>query len=207
MATWQRRVVLLLLVAAACLSIPRSILAQVPSMQDVIYLSNGSVIRGQIIEQVPNESLKIKTADGSTFAFKMSEVIKITKEEGVPVRGTGPRREPAVAALLSLAIPGAGQIYNGQTGKGVLQFGAAVVGLAAFSGAAYDAEELTYAGLGLALGVSLWSLIDAPVTASKMNRERGYSKADPAEPPMALSLANIRAGGTSSPGLLVRVAF
>lgn len=49
-------------------------------LQEVVYLKNGSVIRGTIIEQVPNESLKIETNDGSIFAYKMSEVEKITKE-------------------------------------------------------------------------------------------------------------------------------
>ena len=40
------------------------------SLQEVVYLKNGSVIRGTIIEQVPNESLKIQTSDGSVFAWK-----------------------------------------------------------------------------------------------------------------------------------------
>jgi len=48
---------------------------------DVVYLKNGSVIRGMIIEQVPNESLKIQTRDGSVFVYAISEVEKITKEE------------------------------------------------------------------------------------------------------------------------------
>ena len=48
---------------------------------DVVYLKNGSVIRGIIIEQVPNQSLRIKTVDGNVFAYDVSEVEKITKEE------------------------------------------------------------------------------------------------------------------------------
>jgi hypothetical protein len=49
--------------------------------QDVVYLKNGSVIKGMITEQVPNQSLTIETKDGSIFVFKMSEIIKITKEK------------------------------------------------------------------------------------------------------------------------------
>lgn len=49
-------------------------------IQEVVYLKNGSIIRGLIIEQIPNESLKIQTRDGNVFAYKMSEVQKITKE-------------------------------------------------------------------------------------------------------------------------------
>ncbi len=47
---------------------------------DVIYLKNGSIIRGMVMEQIPNESIKIQTADGSLFVYKMDEVLKITKE-------------------------------------------------------------------------------------------------------------------------------
>ena len=38
------------------------------SYQDVVYLKNGSVIRGLIMEQVPSQSLKLVTPDGSTFS-------------------------------------------------------------------------------------------------------------------------------------------
>lgn len=48
--------------------------------QEVVYLKNGSIIRGTIIEQVPNKSIKIETSDGSIFVYQMDEVEKITKE-------------------------------------------------------------------------------------------------------------------------------
>ncbi len=47
---------------------------------EVVYLKNGSIIRGLIIEQVPNKSLKIQTSDGSVFSYTIDEVEKITKE-------------------------------------------------------------------------------------------------------------------------------
>ncbi len=47
---------------------------------EVVYLKNGSIIRGVIIEQIPNVSLKIKTKDGNVFFYKMEDVEKITKE-------------------------------------------------------------------------------------------------------------------------------
>jgi len=59
--------------------------------EDVLYLKNGSILRGIIIEQVPNESLKIQTKDRNVFVYKMDEVLKIAKEE-VPVIKKG--REP-----------------------------------------------------------------------------------------------------------------
>jgi hypothetical protein len=48
--------------------------------EDVIYLKNYNIIHGMIIEQIPNESIKIKTKDNNVFYFKISEIEKITKE-------------------------------------------------------------------------------------------------------------------------------
>jgi len=48
---------------------------------DVVYLKNGSVIKGIIIEQIPNETVRIKTLDGSSeMVCKMDDIQKITKE-------------------------------------------------------------------------------------------------------------------------------
>jgi hypothetical protein len=48
--------------------------------EDVVYLKNGSIIRGMIMEQIPNQSLKIQTADRNLFVFTFDEIEKITKE-------------------------------------------------------------------------------------------------------------------------------
>ncbi len=49
--------------------------------EDVVYLKNGSVVHGMIVEQVPNESVKIQTKGKDVFVFKMDEIEKITKEK------------------------------------------------------------------------------------------------------------------------------
>jgi hypothetical protein len=51
------------------------------NMQDVVYLKNGTVVRGIIIEQIPNKSLKIKSNDNNVFVFDFIDIDKITKEE------------------------------------------------------------------------------------------------------------------------------
>ena len=51
--------------------------------EDIVYLKNGSVIHGMIIEQIPNESIRIKS-EKNIFVFKMDEILKITKEEVSP---------------------------------------------------------------------------------------------------------------------------
>jgi len=48
--------------------------------EEVVYLKNGSIIHGVIIEQVPNYSIKIQTKDGNIFVYKLEEIEKITKE-------------------------------------------------------------------------------------------------------------------------------
>jgi hypothetical protein len=49
--------------------------------EDVVYLKNGNIYRGTIIEQVPNVSLKIETIGGNVFSVQISDVAKFTKEE------------------------------------------------------------------------------------------------------------------------------
>jgi hypothetical protein len=54
--------------------------AQNSTYQEVVYLKNGGIIRGIIIEQIPSEKLKIETKDGNVFVYTYSEIEKITKE-------------------------------------------------------------------------------------------------------------------------------
>lgn len=60
-----------------------SVILYAQQYEDVVYLKNGSIIHGIILEQIPGESIKIQTKDGNTFGFKMDEVQKMTKEEVV----------------------------------------------------------------------------------------------------------------------------
>ena len=47
---------------------------------EAVHLKNGSIIRGVIIEQTPNQNLKIQTGDGNVFVYSFDEIEKITKE-------------------------------------------------------------------------------------------------------------------------------
>lgn len=49
-------------------------------MQDVVYLKNGSEIRGEIIELDPHSHVKIRTKDGNLFVFQVEEILRVTKE-------------------------------------------------------------------------------------------------------------------------------
>lgn len=50
------------------------------NFQDVVFLKNGGIIRGLIIEQTPNVSLKIETSGKNVFVYSIDEIEKITKE-------------------------------------------------------------------------------------------------------------------------------
>ncbi len=51
-----------------------------PVQRDVVYLKNGSTIRGAVIEILPDSIVKIKTPDSSLFVFPMSDVEKTRNE-------------------------------------------------------------------------------------------------------------------------------
>jgi len=94
--------------------------------QDVVYLKNGSIIRGVIIEQIPNKTLKIRTTDGNVFVYNMDEITRITKEpstqpqsqETQKVQIVMNQKSPGTAAFLSFLVPGLGNIYAEKVGTG-----------------------------------------------------------------------------------------
>jgi len=55
-------------------------MAQNNNQQDVVYLKNGGIMRGTLLEFIPDSLLKIQTVDGNVFVYKMREVVKYSKE-------------------------------------------------------------------------------------------------------------------------------
>lgn len=49
--------------------------------EDVMYLKNGNVYRGSIIEQVPGQTMKIQTEGGNIYNVAVVDIEKITKEQ------------------------------------------------------------------------------------------------------------------------------
>lgn len=103
---------LLLLTFLFCISL--TVFAQ---QNEAVYLKNGSVIKGTIIEQIPNESLKIETSDGSIFVYKMEEVAKITKETSQNKGQANQSRSNSVFTN------GNGRTYDIQGYRGFVDFG------------------------------------------------------------------------------------
>lgn len=65
------------------LFIPASILSaqENRNSEDVVYFKNGSIIRGEIIEQNGSESLRIRTVGRNVLVVRLDEVREIKREE------------------------------------------------------------------------------------------------------------------------------
>ena len=197
-------------------------------MEDVVYLKDGTIVRGTIIEQIPGESLKIQTQGGSMFLYTLDEIAKIVKEPVLePEVKAEPdpkpddttdeaakmaqesmlemkgqvrvkKKEPWLAFALSLVMPGAGQFYNDQYTKGVVQLGAVAAG----AGLVFIGVQDNYKAYGLDADGNpfyhwtdpegnnktralpggilwacfhLWSMIDAPRSAIRINEQSRQS--------------------------------
>jgi len=120
------------------------------SYQDVVYLKNGSIIRGTIIEQVPNVSLKIETADKSVMVYKMDEIEKISKE---PILNTNPKSgsssgvKPGYCGILNIGY-GFG---IGESSKGINSLNLDFIN---------GFQLFPYFSVGLGTGVKVWFIKD-----------------------------------------------
>lgn len=82
---------------------------------DVIYTKSGSIVKGVIVETVPDISYKIKTNDGNIFVFKAEEIEKIEKLETSKKKA---KAEPALgkrSGFSSIEEIGASLILNEKT--------------------------------------------------------------------------------------------
>lgn len=62
--------------------------------QDVVYLKNGNIIKGKIIEEKDNEYLKIEILGGTMFIFQTAEVEKIVRDEATELPSYLKYRKP-----------------------------------------------------------------------------------------------------------------
>lgn len=118
-------------------------------LQEVVYLKNGSMIRGTVIEQVPGQSLKIQTADGSIFVYRMDEVEKITKESPIQTKRT--------ATLASAGdITGYRGFVDFGFTKGLGDSGADRFELTTSHGYQFTPYFFTGAGIGIHYYMDMW---------------------------------------------------
>lgn len=143
--------------------------------EDVVYLKDGGVIHGTIIEQRPGDSILIRTRDGNVLRFQMDQIERMAKE-AVNRPAQMHRKNAGAAFVLSLLITGGGQAYNDQWGKGAGMLGGQVLGIALIPTFGASCDQSDDCGMLLLdvvaiIGIKLWSLIDAPITSTSINRQ------------------------------------
>ena len=58
-----------------------TLLAFAQNNQEIVYLKNGNKVKGIIIEEIPNTSIKVKTSNGSILVYSIHEIEKIISPE------------------------------------------------------------------------------------------------------------------------------
>jgi hypothetical protein len=104
--------------------------------------------------------------------------------KGITAPPTYLYKSPGEAALFSFIIPGAGQMYNGQVGKGVgllvISGGALIAGAAMSNNANCNGftcnQDYTPLAIGAVVSVGVWiySIFDAYGTAKQHNAQAGF---------------------------------
>ena len=106
--------------------------------EDVVYLVNGNIIRGKIIEYKSGEYVKIKSYGGNVWVFKEGEIDKIVKEKVVQEsdliqikKEKGYYNYTGIGILAgsrysNLSAPFSIQTVNGYQSKGSLYFGGGI---------------------------------------------------------------------------------
>lgn len=165
--------------------------AQQNNYQDVVYLKDGSIIRGIIIEQIPNKSIKIETVDKNVFVYQMDDIEKLTKEEnksgikpplnlpqlkytfGIRINPIGAKKSPWLAGGLSLVIPGLGEMYNGDIGSGIFYLALNVTNNIVRSSQINNGADASFCTIAGYM-INIASIINAATIANRVNKARGY---------------------------------
>jgi TM2 domain-containing membrane protein YozV len=151
------------------------LLVSAASAQDtpaVFELKNGEKIRSEWIPPESKDWIGVRPAGQPISFMRAEEVSRITLLDG------GNRfKSPEAALAHSILFPGLGQYYNGDALKGLLieagvGFGFFLI-LAEYIGDVPDPDHSTGKAGGILMGTAyLYSLIDAPATATEKNRKK-----------------------------------
>ena len=124
---------------------------------DVVQLKNGDVVKGIIVENVPNDYIRVELQGGSILTYQYTDIEKFLKEtiepKSAPQTQSSPlsdpqkmmmyesqKKNPTTAVALSCFLSSAGHGYAENWGRG-LMFTAARAGCVIFAIAAGFEEE------------------------------------------------------------------
>jgi hypothetical protein len=121
------------------------------SYEDVVYLKNGSVIRGMIVEQVPNVSLSIKSGL-NLFVYKLDEIAKYT-------------REPSISAKKGFGFKSKGFVANYEIGLTDFPKGTNLPMFSIMLVNGYQFSPYISVGLGVGAEISAKNIYNVPIYA------------------------------------------
>ncbi len=168
----MQKIVILILTLLILLVSNTDTLAKV-KMLDVVHLTDGNMVTGEII---PKETIKIETTDGKLITYPLDQIEKKTRVEVEFKSRTSATIRAAVfpifpVGLLSFVVPvfsGWGQFYNGQYLKAVGFLVNGFIGMNVLM-ASEDSNSEFAIGAGMVVGGYIWSIIDANLSAKKIN--------------------------------------
>jgi hypothetical protein len=128
--------------------------------------------------------------------FILALACAVVSTPAVAQQAVGPGyKDPGTAMIVSVLIPGGGQLYTGETGRGLtimgVGLGGLVLGVAATTSSVgiscdddFDCEDDTNylpmaAGYLAYFGSWIYGIIDADDSAGRMNTKRGLARAVP----------------------------
>lgn len=163
---------------------------------DVVYLKDGSTIRGIIQESKHSDSLKITTLNGNVLIYRMDEVDHTEKENVSNVLYAQNLKNPALAGIMSFLVPGVGQFYVGNKRQGwtdimesvsslmLMKFGSELIEHPMDKDGYLSQREAT-SGTVLILGGIVWllannicSIVNAARGANAYNQANGLATID-----------------------------
>jgi TM2 domain-containing membrane protein YozV len=129
-----------------------------------------------------------------TFGTAVDDSLSLRHSTEGSVDHSDVLKNPELATALSVLVPGLGQVYNGEPVKGAVIMagflGSIAVCIAANIGDTNDSIGTKgWIGVGMVATSYLWGVIDAPISAQRINRERSNRTTQ--------SLLEIRAGACS----------
>lgn len=129
--------------------------------------------------------------------------------EAAPWEDRPSRKEPGTATLVSILVTGGGQMYAGDTKRGLMMlggsFGAIIVGAALSSGVSCGDYSCSssytplYLGALAAVGIWVYSIVDAAPTARRMNQRNGFR--------VGGLTPTVRSGATGTTHIGVQLSF
>lgn len=162
--------------------------------QDIITLRNGDEIAAKVME-VGTDKIHYKKADnlsGPVYVVAKNTIFMIKYENGskdvfeqieatpLPAAGTNVKqtysvKNPSLAWGLSFLVVGVGQFYNGDVLKGIgCMAGSGIGYLILRRGIEEEHSEKALAGLAIYLGSWIISMVDAPLSAKRKNRQNSF---------------------------------